>query len=259
MRGFSLVELSIVLVILGLLTGGILTGQNLIRAAELRSVTTDYQRFITAIQTFRDKYTALPGDMRNATAFWGDQATGTGACADAAVTDGTPGTCNGNGNGLVGGSTSNERYRFWQHLQLAGLIEGTYSGIAGSGGAEHHIPGVNAPASKLSSVGWASDSASIAYAGDSALWSWSLAEAPGHELKVGRTTSSDEPYGRAFTPVEMWNIDKKVDDGLPGRGKMWTRFWDECTDATAHTQKATANYLLSESEQQCSIYFVQAF
>ena len=70
-QGFSLVELSIVLVILGLLTGGILTGQSLIRAAELRSVTTEFQKYQTAMMTFRDRYMALPGDMRNATAFLG--------------------------------------------------------------------------------------------------------------------------------------------------------------------------------------------
>lgn len=100
-RGFSLVELSIVLVILGLLTGGILAGQSLIRAAELRSVITTTDRYQAAVYSFRDKYFALPGDMRNATSFWGDQATGPSACADAGITDGTPGTCNGNGDGLI--------------------------------------------------------------------------------------------------------------------------------------------------------------
>ena len=80
--GFSLVELSIVLVILGLLTGGILAGQSLIRAAELRSVATESQRYMAALNSFRDKYFALPGDMANATAFWGAQ-------------NATPATCHG--------------------------------------------------------------------------------------------------------------------------------------------------------------------
>ena len=70
-KAFSLVELSIVLVILGLLVGGILSGQSLIRAAQLRSVTADYTRFVTAVNTFRDKYFALPGDMTNAQSVWG--------------------------------------------------------------------------------------------------------------------------------------------------------------------------------------------
>ena len=70
-RAFSLVELSIVLVILGLLVGGVLSGQSLIAAAALRSVTTQEARWVAATQTFRDKYFALPGDMNNATSFWG--------------------------------------------------------------------------------------------------------------------------------------------------------------------------------------------
>src|ERR1700712_5143764 len=87
-HGFSLVELSIVLVILGLLVGGVLSGQSLIRAAELRSVTTEYQRYTTAVGTFRDKYFALPGDMNNAASFgWKD-----GAGSSVA---------NGDGNGQV--------------------------------------------------------------------------------------------------------------------------------------------------------------
>ncbi len=53
--GFSLVELAIVLVILGLLAGGVLSGQSLIRAAELRSVIAEYQRYYTAVKIFNDE------------------------------------------------------------------------------------------------------------------------------------------------------------------------------------------------------------
>jgi prepilin-type N-terminal cleavage/methylation domain-containing protein len=67
---FSLVELSIVLVILGLLVGGVLAGQSLIRAAQLRAVTAQVGQYAAASKTFRDKYFALPGDLPNATSFW---------------------------------------------------------------------------------------------------------------------------------------------------------------------------------------------
>jgi prepilin-type N-terminal cleavage/methylation domain-containing protein len=161
--GFSLIELSIVLVILGLLTGGILTGQNLIRAAELRSVTTEFQNYQTAVMTFRDKYFALPGDMPNATDFWGS-AGGSGALGDgceAGANSGTA-TCNSDGNGIVttrgtsADSEFNEPFMFWQHLVNAGLIEGSYTGKAGAGGVGHHVIGENAPASKFGSAGWTS-------------------------------------------------------------------------------------------------------
>jgi prepilin-type N-terminal cleavage/methylation domain-containing protein len=70
-HGLSMVELSIVLFIFGLLTGSILDGQSLIKAAEPRSLRTDISLYQSALFAFRDKYMALPGDMTNATSFWG--------------------------------------------------------------------------------------------------------------------------------------------------------------------------------------------
>lgn len=70
-QAFSLVELSIVLVILGLLVGGILAGQSLIKASELRKIGADFTRYESAINAFRDKYFFYPGDLPNATQLWG--------------------------------------------------------------------------------------------------------------------------------------------------------------------------------------------
>ena len=130
---FSLVELSIVLVILGLLTGGILAGQNLIRAAELRSVTTQMTQYRTAFYTFRDKYFAIPGDMRNAIDFWGAQDGADGVGLDCFNDpSSTQATCNGDGDGDIQLYPMTETYRAWQHLANAGLIEGTYTGAGTS-------------------------------------------------------------------------------------------------------------------------------
>ena len=68
---FTLVELSIVLVIIGLLVGGVLSGKSLIRASELRAVASEFSYYKIAIGNFKDKYSALPGDMRNAVTYWG--------------------------------------------------------------------------------------------------------------------------------------------------------------------------------------------
>ena len=78
-------------VILGLLVGGILAGQSLIRASELRAVTTEFTKYQTALNSFRDKYFAYPGDMTNATSFWP-------SCGTTALT--TAEGCNGNGDGI---------------------------------------------------------------------------------------------------------------------------------------------------------------
>lgn len=69
--GFSLVEISIVIVVIGLLVGGVLAGRSVIRAAELRAVGTEMNNYVTAIYQFRDKYSGLPGDLVNATLYWG--------------------------------------------------------------------------------------------------------------------------------------------------------------------------------------------
>ena len=66
---FTLIEISIVLVIIGLIVGGVLVGRDLIRSAELQTIITDKNKYITAVNTFRTKYNELPGDMKTATTY----------------------------------------------------------------------------------------------------------------------------------------------------------------------------------------------
>lgn len=246
---FSLVELSIVLVILGLLVGGIMTGQNLIKAAELRAIGTEYDKYITALNIFRDKYRALPGDMGNAEAFW-QTAPNCPGTALQGTTDGT--TCDGNGNGRIEISEyagSNEHFRAWQHLANAGLIEGVYTGVTGPDEAHWHtITGTNIPRSKFGNAGW-----DIYWGGDRAGSSFWFATDYGHLLMLG----VDEAWGAwqpMITPEELWNLDTKMDDGKPGRGRILPHGWDECTDATGFGDLDAA-YLLSETGAVCSIIF----
>lgn len=206
-RAFSLVELSIVLVILGLLTGGVLAGKSLIRAAELRSVSTDIARYRTALYSFRDKYFALPGDMTNATSFWGDDSA---TCPDAAIANGTPGTCNGNGDGKIRYANNAEPARLWQQLAFSGMIEGSYSGLGGA----PILPGSNIPRGKISNTGyliyWAQADSSL-----------STNTADPNRLLFGiPTTLGGTVDGSALNSQEAWNIDTKLDDGLPSSGKL---------------------------------------
>lgn len=217
---FSLVELSIVLVILGLLVGGILGGQALIRAAELRAISSDYQRYTTAVHTFRDKYFAIPGDITNATQFWGaaDGSTGlTAACYTTANTGGTA-TCNGNGNGRLFMSDSNatnaapEWFRGWQHLANAGMVEGTYSAVA-AGSPRLAVPGVNVPRARIKNVGFTLMSLSVpaTFVG---IWT---GEYDGFAVGA-QSPANTETANPAFRPEEAWNIDTKSDDGKPNIG-----------------------------------------
>jgi hypothetical protein len=145
----------------------VLAGRSLIRASELRSITTQYDRWVTATQSFRDRYFALPGDMRNAVTFWGAQAGSTEDGRDSscyAVTVAASGTetCNGDGNnqiaGYVGSGSTNikyETFRAWQHLANAGLIEGQYSGIS-SAVSQNNIllAGWNSPQTFIAKATW---------------------------------------------------------------------------------------------------------
>lgn len=251
---FSLVELSIVLVILGLLTGGILGGQALIRAAELRAVSTEYNRWTTAAQTFRDKYFAIPGDMANATAFWGKDATN---CNGDTGSPGTPGTCNGDGDGTIEAAATPgvtaEVFQLWKQLALGGMIEGTFSGLTGTGGGTHAVIGVNVPRSRMSSGGWTAYPW-LSSAGNAEMW----AVAGGNALFFGGQHPTHVSYLAILRPEEAWNIDSKIDDGMPGRGQMLSLWNGTCTDATSSNDFA-AGYNLDNSAAVCRLMVRNAF
>src|ERR1700691_4635745 len=108
-KGFTLIELSIVLVIIGLIVGGILTGQDLIKAAEQRATLAQIEKYNTAVNTFRNKFGGIPGDLPAATATSFNLfavGTGTPPCSTA----GAAGCQDGNGlvEGAASGSTSLE-------------------------------------------------------------------------------------------------------------------------------------------------------
>ena len=110
-RGFTLVEIAIVLVIIGLLLGGILKGQEMITQAKIKNVVADFSGISAAYYGYQDRYRAIPGDDSGATARWA-------------------GASQGDGNGVVGGtynsSTANaESLLWWDHLRRAGFVSGS--------------------------------------------------------------------------------------------------------------------------------------
>ncbi len=245
--GFSLLELSIVLVIIGLIAGGIVAGSAMIRAAELRSVLTDIERFKTAHNTFRDKYLGIAGDLKNATAFWG---TSTGCATD--NTAGGIGTCNGDNNGGVTRpfTTSLEPALYWQHMALAGLISGSYTGEYDSGGlaSDWFTAGVNLPEGSINGSGY------LIHQGTGATYIGK--NAPHDFIRIGTRSTSGHYNGSLFNAEESWNIDIKTDDGLASTGNVWGVRGSGstgCVDAAASA--SSANYILSDETVGCQIYF----
>jgi prepilin-type N-terminal cleavage/methylation domain-containing protein len=118
--GFTLVEIAIVLVIIGLLLGGVLKGQELITQAKIRNVANDINGMSAAVYGYQDRYKKFPGDDNDAATRWTNPPTASGL-GDGAVGGSVVGviSCVGVGPGAI-----NENCHFWQHLRLAGFIGG---------------------------------------------------------------------------------------------------------------------------------------
>ncbi len=112
--GFTLIELAIVLVIIGLLLGGVLRGQELINSAKVKNMANDFRSIPVYVYGYQDKFKALPGDDKTA-----DQHVGAGA------------TQIGNGDGQLGGrwndvpAITSEASMFWLHVRLGGFAQGS--------------------------------------------------------------------------------------------------------------------------------------
>lgn len=253
-QAFSLVELSIVLVIIGLLVGGVLIGRNLMRSAEINSIAKDKNTYVTAISTFRDKYNGLPGDLVTATRVWGAADSDFDACA--ALTTAATGTetCDGNGNNKISNASDaaedHERHRAWQHLANAGLIGGKFSGVGGSGGILHAVPGQNCPSGALSGSCWemvfigAREADPILFDG-----------IYDHVLFFGRSSAAGVPDAAILTPEDMWSLDKKIDDGKPAKGSLVVNgSYTNCVDAADPTE-LDSDYRVDNDTVACNAIF----
>jgi len=109
-RGFTLVEVAIVLVIIGLVLGGVLKGQEMITQSKIKNVIADFSGIAAAYYGYQNRYRAMPGDDPNAAQRW-------------------PGAASGNGNGQVQGKynsqeVTDESRLWWDHLRRAGFVAG---------------------------------------------------------------------------------------------------------------------------------------
>lgn len=119
-KGFTLVEIGIVLVIIGLLIGGTLKGQEMITNAKIKRVIRDKAGINSAVHTYQDRYQRLPGDDDRADQRFSIYSDGTN--------DPAPADINGDRNGSIAGNwvaaPNTETANFWKHLRAAGIIPG---------------------------------------------------------------------------------------------------------------------------------------
>ncbi|MFZ4124477.1 MAG: type II secretion system protein [Rickettsiales bacterium] len=250
-NAFTLVELSIVLVIMGLIVGGIMAGASLIRNTEVKTAISQSQKYKNALYAFRSKYAGWPGDLSDATNYWGVKA-GTGSDVTCHQTAGTGNaTCNGNGDGFmegISGDTSNgERFLTWQQMAAAGLIEGRFTGASTTAPTMNAAPGVNVPKPTVggNNVRWEVHQLDGSVTGHAI---WFDGSYPGNVMVLAG--------GPALKPEEAWNIDLKLDDGMPATGgifvaKATSAWWPNCADGDT----TAANYNLSDTAKRCPLYF----
>ncbi|MCD6034957.1 MAG: hypothetical protein K0R63_698 [Rickettsiales bacterium] len=218
-QGFTLVEMSIVLTIIGLLIGAVIGGLKVKRSLEVNQAMEGITTLREAIATFKKRYNGLPGDLWNAQTLFG-----------------TTNTSNGNGDGLLT-DTSADNLRFFQHLSLAGVIAGAYDGATIKPGVGLMAGSIRGSAYSIVSLN--SSSHYLFFSkfrdtdGDGAI-EWIFSE---DALAV-------------LTPQEMWKIDTENDDGNPAAGRIQSF---DGSDVTAGSCVTGGAYNLSYKSDACVV------
>lgn len=207
--GFTLVELSIVLVIIGLIVGGVLTGRDMIRAAEIRSTISQLEGYNTAVNTFRDKFGGIPGDLVASRATQFGMVTRTGAAG------------HGDGNRLVEGCAAGataagcETVLFWRDLSSASMVEDTYGTATDALAPTSTAATLLFPAAKLGQGNFIG-----VYPGTNGRNNFQLAGITG----IDSATAGEYDLTQGLTPQTAFNLDDKIDDGNPATGSVRAAF-----------------------------------
>ncbi len=227
--GFTLIEIAIVLVIIGLLLGGVLKGQALINTARVRALNNNVDGITSAWFSFSDRYRAFPGDYAQASVNLPN------------ITD------NGDGNGLV--DTDKERGLVWSDLQAAGYITGNYpdnsnSGVPTIASDEYACPTTVCPDNGFGQgmvINYGALQRSAA----------TTATAKAHELISGRAIPSSV----------LAELDRKIDDGTPDAGSMqlgtkgWTTWISTACWVSDPNNSNRKNYNMKSPSDNCAAVF----
>jgi Tfp pilus assembly major pilin PilA len=262
---FTLVELAIVIVIIGLLVGGVLAGQELIKQAKWRSAMKEIEGYKGAMATFFGKYDCLPGDCAQGFRFFG------ASCGTDVIIASSPASarngCNGNGDKVI---TTAEGQLSWKHLSFGKMIKGSFtSPYVGLVATNVNIPSSaiadNVGTSIFFSQGNPSTTTACGFqycAGEMNVRGGMLGK---NVFNMGNTNQSSEFSRGAFmTPIDMFEFDVKFDDGLyysgaisGFNGGLSATEWGTCVD---HNNRVYANNNVThQNKPGCRIVFDTGF
>ena len=231
--GFTLVELAIVMMIIGLLLGGILKGQELIKNAKISATAAQLKAFESAITTFQDLYNGKPGDLFDAR----NKVPGCTAAQ---------GCNNGNGNGSIAGDTSiddgnpmnaGERYQALKQLALSDLIGGVDPSAA-AGNANAYV---QADVGGYLYLGEFDGSAAIHSGGGFA------ATPAGTYVGITDGGAEHADNSEALIASQVAKLDRKIDDGTPGTGTLLSTSAAACVTGTAYNEQ--------NAQKQCAFIY----
>jgi prepilin-type N-terminal cleavage/methylation domain-containing protein len=236
-RGFTLVELAIVMIIIGLLLGGVIKGQELIQNAQISSLASTAKDYEAAYHTFTDRYAAMPGDMRNAAARIPGCST-SAVCVDAGGNgDGTLGVVATNWSRNDQSTITSEPTQFWVHMGLADMVDGLSLENSQTWGAVY-------PASKLGG-GFQALQANQ-NVNNSGASDYSYARGVYVILRLPPTGDAHpNNLGEAvLNPGQYAMIERKIDDEIPNDGRVISDnagnlCWDGPTGVIQESEKQT--------------------
>jgi hypothetical protein len=250
----SLMELAIVIAIIGFIAGAVFVGLGLGRSAEIRNYARNLATYEAAVLTFKDKFSSVPGDMNNAVDIWG-AAGGSGSditCQNTPTL--TEATCNGNGDFIMSTSVvaMDETYRAWQHLRNAELLEGRFMGSQNGITLERLLEDV-LPKSETPNIGYQfrpEDKATLGWmnAPEGATPFLSIRVAvpvAGIPLQLGN---------HSVSPHLLFRLDEKLDDSLPGTGKVFGVFAGSVNCFTSN-DAAIATYNAANETTGCMFHY----
>lgn len=252
-HGFTLIEMAVVLLVIGLIIGGVVMGQDLLKSAERKSIISEYGEFKSAITNFRTKYKFWPGDLPDANLLRGSTAPTNAGDGNDVI-----------GGGAIAGAAELELYYVWQHLQFAKMITGAFSTVGTENATYAFTPGTNVPLARYDRGAWNINTVNPAvtrtlYTAFTGFGIQLAAEdlRPTTHLLFSKGTTSETPTG-ILLAEEAEDIDYKIDDGKPGRGKLQAPNNSVAANAGCSTTNVatTAFYDVANKQPKCFLMFM---